>query len=368
MTPEEIELLSELTIIIPTYNRPLELERSIEYWRDLPVTVHILDGSEKSWFIEGCQPDTNSIFYHSFPQVNETPTENWGRRLKFGAGLMATKFAALSCDDDVFTVDGLVSAIRVLNVGHWDVVAGKAGEYQVKGGVVSWIHKYPKTKDEKLQKSEKVSERLFATGPHAFYAVYKSDYLRKIHTIGNGYSFRVPVWHSMLIIVTTKILCKIKFLDELFWLKCAINHPESRPIKFAQLFWDDSFVEYKKKFIEGMSQALQEAEPKMTKGERDALIFRYHSRFTPPKKFKKIEVKLKAQILKIIGKFPKFIRFMVFKSLSSGLKKRIGNSNFEVNFKPVVSLSEHDLMNDSLRKWESILLMPREELRLRANI
>ena len=28
MTPEEVELLSELTIVIPTYNRPLELERA----------------------------------------------------------------------------------------------------------------------------------------------------------------------------------------------------------------------------------------------------------------------------------------------------------------------------------------------------
>jgi len=43
VTPEQVALLSELTIIIPTCNRPLALERSIEYWRDLPVTVHILD-------------------------------------------------------------------------------------------------------------------------------------------------------------------------------------------------------------------------------------------------------------------------------------------------------------------------------------
>ena len=53
MTSEESELLAHLTLVIPTYNRPLELERVIEYWRDTPVTVHILDGSDKPWFALG---------------------------------------------------------------------------------------------------------------------------------------------------------------------------------------------------------------------------------------------------------------------------------------------------------------------------
>ena len=70
MTPEEVELLSELTIVIPTYNRPLELERAIEYWRDLPVTVHILDGSENPWFPVGVLPGASKIFYHHIPTRN----------------------------------------------------------------------------------------------------------------------------------------------------------------------------------------------------------------------------------------------------------------------------------------------------------
>ena len=157
MTPKEIELLSELTIIIPTYNRPLELERAIEYWRDTPVIVHILDGTSEAVFPLGLQLGTQRIYYHSFPQENETATENWGRRLKFGMDLVTTKFAALSCDDDVLTVDGMVKAVRALNGGLCDAVAGKAGEYQINNGKVNWIHKYPKTKDEELQRSGKIS-------------------------------------------------------------------------------------------------------------------------------------------------------------------------------------------------------------------
>lgn len=48
-----MELLKELTIIIPTYNRPLELEKSIEFWSDSPVSVFIIDGSDRPFLILG---------------------------------------------------------------------------------------------------------------------------------------------------------------------------------------------------------------------------------------------------------------------------------------------------------------------------
>ena len=73
MTSEESELLAHLTLVIPTYNRPLELERVIEYWRDTPVTVHILDGSDKPWFAVGPLPNAPNIIYSHIPrESNET--------------------------------------------------------------------------------------------------------------------------------------------------------------------------------------------------------------------------------------------------------------------------------------------------------
>ena len=369
MTPEEIDLLSELTIFIPTYNRPLALERAIEYWRDSPVTIHILDGSDIAFFPVGLQSGTNSIYYHIFPQNSETVTENWGRRLKFATSLMNTKFAAFCCDDDVFVVGGLIKALHLLSGGAGDAVAGKTGEYLLQNDEVIWTNKYPHWKDEALQRSVNVGERLmFDGGAHAFYGIYRSETLATIHGIGNLYTFPVPVWHSMLIITLIKVFSRVIYVDDLFWLKCGINYPESRPIKFAQIFWDKRFIVDSDKFLEGLSTAIRVVEPAMTDDAIFELVTNFKNQFTKPKKSKKTIVKLKAQILRTIGKLPEFARETIFACLSSGLKKRIGNANFEVNFKPVVLLSEQDLMNDSLKRWEKILLMPREELRLRANI
>ena len=108
MTPEEIELLSELTIVIPTYNRPLELERSIEYWRDTPVTVHILDGSDKPWFPVGLLPGAPNITYHHLPLINgENWMENYSKRMNIAAGLPVTALSVLCADDDYFSISGL---------------------------------------------------------------------------------------------------------------------------------------------------------------------------------------------------------------------------------------------------------------------
>ena len=369
MTPEEVELLRELTIVIPTYNRPFELERAIEYWRDLPVTVHILDGSEKSFFVEGLQPGTKSTCYYSFPSKGESAGENWARRLKFGLSLINTRFSALCCDDDVFTIEGMIKALKILDAGSFDAVAGKTGEYLISNDHVAWKHKYPNWKEEERQKSFKISERLlFDGGPHAFYAIYKSDKLKDIHSLSHSNNFPVLVWRPMLVINLIKIFCRIKFIDDLFWLKCGINYPEARPIKFAQLFWDESFIDHKKVYVDVLSSAIQMAQPNMPIAVRSELLDTFVTQFQKPRKSKKVVIKVKVKILKFVGSLPISLRKFIYSLLSRNLKKRLGNYDFSVNYSPTTSLTEHDLSSLSLKNWEQILMKPREELRLKANI
>ena len=70
--------------MIPTYNRPLELERTFEYWRDTPITVHIVDGSEKPWFEIGSLQNIPTITYNHLPaKPGEANLDNYARRLRF---------------------------------------------------------------------------------------------------------------------------------------------------------------------------------------------------------------------------------------------------------------------------------------------
>ena len=79
-------LLSEITLIILSYNHPLKLERAIEHWRDLPVKVQILDGSDRPWFAVGPLPNSPNIIYNHMPRENnETSLQNYMNRAKYAS-------------------------------------------------------------------------------------------------------------------------------------------------------------------------------------------------------------------------------------------------------------------------------------------
>ena len=135
MTKEDFELLSKLTILIPTYNRPLELERAIEYWRDLPVTVHILDGSDKPWFPVGnLIGDSAAIFYRHLPNESEYGFhDNYCERINLGLSLVNSEFSALIADDDFFTLSGLTRALKILSDhNRIDAVIGRVACFKKK--------------------------------------------------------------------------------------------------------------------------------------------------------------------------------------------------------------------------------------------
>ena len=165
MTPEEVELLSELTILIPTYNRPLELERAIEYWRDLPVTVHILDGSDKPWFPVGnLIKDSGAIFYHHIPNKSEDGHfhHNWYERINYGLSIANTEFAAIIGGDDFFLLSGLIKALKTLvECEQVDIIKGRDIFFQKNTDSLRWWKSFlPTGASSKYLKSAELIERL----------------------------------------------------------------------------------------------------------------------------------------------------------------------------------------------------------------
>ena len=137
---EEIKLLSQLTIVIPTYNRPLELQHSIEYWRDTPVTVHFLDGSVDPFFSEGLLPGTKSLYYYHMPSLlEEDPSIALQRRLLNISHLPETKYSAVCGDDDFYTLTGLSESIKCLELdNNIDAVSGSVLHYRKKRKNLVW--------------------------------------------------------------------------------------------------------------------------------------------------------------------------------------------------------------------------------------
>ena len=226
MTSEESELLAHLTLVIPTYNRPLELERVIEYWRDTPVTVHILDGSDKPWFALGALSDVPNITYHHFPPKDgEIASANFKKRLQFATRLPKTEFSALIGDDDFFTISGLCVCLRILFENHkiCSVIGVTAG-FETQVSETKWGLREAQKLSSKNFESMSVKDRLKPTQsgeiPILYYGIYRTNIWVKTIALSFQHEFRTRLIGGERLLHTIALaLGPMKEIQNILWLR-----------------------------------------------------------------------------------------------------------------------------------------------------
>ena len=377
MTPEEVGLLSELTIVIPTYNRPLELERAIEYWRDLPVTVHILDGSEKPWFPVGVLPDTLNISYHHFPQiVDEDWKDNYIRRMKFASELCSSNFATLCSDDDFFTVEGLKVALKSLRDDTCDVVLGKSAQYLFRNGKFEWkrVNFTWRSEEASLIHDFSVRNRSTRRGS-TYYGIFKTYYWKEIRLISVEEKFSNVGAIENIANYLSKVLCRLLVIQEYLWVT---NYPDKtyknaphKVEKFSSWLHDEKNKPEVERFIHVLETGLRKfitpnSNLDVKKIANEILI---EKNTTPKlKPVIRARVLVNKKLLLFISRLPLTARTRIFRLLPTRWKKVLRTPDFVDSRTPVMEIDANDLsIQRSVIIWESIMLKPREELRLRVN-
>lgn len=380
MTPEEIDLLSELTVIVLTYDRPLELERAIEYWRDTPVTVLILDGSERPWFPLGVSSNVNTINYHHVaPNVGEKPTDNYARRLRLSTELVRTKYSALCSDDDFFTIRGLVDAIQALDSGKADVVVGKCIQYLFREGSFEWKRINWDWRSDPLSLSGDVWDRFASNSKGStYYGIYKTPEWKKIRLSSVEYNFSHVGAIENISNFLTKRALRVLVIDSFLWIT---NYPDKRypNLKVKKVL--EKFSNWlndprNKKEVATLLSVLESGFKKFLPQDKSHL-----SRFMAksvlvdkgaparPSFSQRIRTGFNLVVLNVLSTLPEFIRKTIFSLLTKKWKKILRTPDFVDSRTPVMDIDRDDAeLAEAIRNWERILLMPREELRLRANI
>jgi hypothetical protein len=205
-------LLNNLTVIIPTYESTiLELERAIEYWRDTTVIVHIIDSSAKPWFPSGALCGTSNIFYIHLPrEPNQNPIAKLFENFILGSELAKTDFFAVGATDDFYLMSGLIESLGILNSNpKIDAVAGRVLTYSMNGEIL-WHHKYTPRKNWSALESESLQERLSTGNSWFLYAICRTEQLKKFLKIcyeeKNFSKFCLDAHEAMFL-----ILCKAMF-------------------------------------------------------------------------------------------------------------------------------------------------------------
>jgi len=366
VTPEEVELLSQLTIVIPTYNRPLALERSIEYWRDTPVTVHILDGSFKPCFSAGERPGILKIFYyHMPPKQNQNRMENLYERIVFGSSLSKTKFSAFACDDDFYTISGLISSLKILeSQKNIDAVSGLILTY-FRNRKMLWYHKYVPRIGRTDLETESVREKL-ATGSSWFlYAVCRTEIWQKFFVTcyeEKGFTEANIFAHEWMSYLLCKAMFRTKCIDiiQLVRQDTVIGANVPPDIPWEQFICDKQNAETIDAIVGQLAKGFNEVTP-LSEHSKNLELAREQMRLEQLKASTSRTASQKSKTLKsVLGNILFF--FLPGLDIFSDRPRRL---------KYLWRTPKYQYSAEQQREVEEIeklLLMPREELRLRANI
>ena len=399
MTPEEVELLSELTIVIPTYNRPLELERAIEYWRDIPVTVHILDGSEHQNFNVGVLPSTLNISYNHLPLMNSDcdPMRSYIERMRIASNLPTTQFSALCADDDVFLESGLIDMLKLLKTDlSIDALMGRSAYYKSQKNCLLWklaLHDINNSQD---YLSDSIMRRLqnWNKAPFAYYGVVRTELWKVMLNLSFEYQLgetsftpgKMPTF-ELLMRTVDKALCRIGILEKVVWLRQAPNYNASRIKR------DPKTPVFKKRLNTKNRADNRIVRKQIVKAilfkDPNFNLLRAHwlAGRLAKKKFERdgfYKKNMKSELLRIVNVLTFFLTAEVKLKINCALPPRVSHyfGFFKTNpgrqrateWSDLISflkkVRESDIaVNDrEIQDYETLLLKSREELRLRANI
>jgi len=381
VTPEEVELLRELTIVIPTYNRPLELERAIEYWRDTPVTVHILDGSDDPWFPVGLLPGVVSIFYHHLPAyTDEVWIFNYARRMRFAATLPSTKYSALCADDDAFSINGLCASIRILE-GDFscDAIVGQTLGFYPQNNLVRWWLRYGVGYIANLySRNQDAIVRLRHSPLMLYYGIVRTDLWTKRIQITQKHVSLGMRWEALFQDVS-KAMFRARIINQIVWFRFkTVRHPnESTYIYMREWARDKKNFHEVALYVDVLAEAIILVNPgsdqQLIKEAVHDFVLNHHE-FRG--RFPWLKAGRKALLVRLFSKFnestvnyfPEYLREIISRNfIPVEIRAAIGSKKALDEFLPNFIKTGIVFNLDELKNLENLWLKPREELRLRSN-
>ncbi len=398
MTPEEFELLSQLTIVIPTYNRPLELERSIEYWRDTPVTVHILDGSDKPCFPVGVLPGAPNITYHYFEtSESEVLSAGYKKRIRFASQLPTTRFSALIGEDDFFVISGLYASLKVLSESDTICsVTGISVGYENRNNAIKWGLRQVEARASKRCESSSVSDRLApqqsGQTPIVYYGIFKTETWKKVFTISYRYDFSSNlIGGERLVHANALALGPLKEIEQVLWLR---RFNDVVRVNFEALNLNgrgayDRYLRDKENrneirvYFGLLAEAIREGSPDWGKKKSMRLatkVLKPGFKTSENGVKYRLRKKLARTLVRLGAVVPPRLRLSLNRSMNTKITKSLGFVEIDKKLKPAIG--GHDLKTflqklagtgvaydeSEIRNVNELLLKPRDELRLRANI
>lgn len=137
-------LRERFTLVLMTHNRPAFLQRTLQYYRDYPCTILVLDSSNASAAEMAAQYP--GVDYLHLPQYSY---QGFQAKLVHGVGLVRTPYMAFAADDDFLLFDGLNQSLDFLDANpDYGMCHGYCLNYLAEATQVNYYRRNKKVRED----------------------------------------------------------------------------------------------------------------------------------------------------------------------------------------------------------------------------
>jgi glycosyltransferase domain-containing protein len=242
---DQASMLAQLTIVIPTYNRPLHLRRLLKYYSEVGLQTYflILDSSDElnatnnAALVSSCGDRFQYVLFPSSIPV--------AAKLAKGAQLVETPYCAFCADDDLIFPDAIPRALTFL-AEHPDYVCtdGIYLNFFPHKGEIQFQVEYGSGGIDAQHPGARVF-RLFQRYESMFYAIFRTPDLCGIFDAVKD----IPSLHYQELFQATAALLKGKShrLPEFYAARQHCDPAEPTRDKWQTFYW---FVDNKTEFLQ----------------------------------------------------------------------------------------------------------------------
>lgn len=256
-------ILNDLTIVVPTYNRQKIVIRLIDYWSGKGPHVIILDGSTKPLEKELISKYATNIRYIHQPGSIYL-------RMYNALHLIKSNYVVLGGDDEFYIPSALESCLMKLNEEN-ELVAccGRSVGFKVDNKNIFGLPQYESFADFNLDSKypeERITRHMSRYVPRLTYAICKRDIWVKVWESILAKEFAFYAAGEIQFEMSMSIAGRSLILPELMWLR---SYGESEQIQSSEpslnsniridsWLFDESNKLEKVEFIKIMSQVFKE--------------------------------------------------------------------------------------------------------------
>jgi glycosyltransferase domain-containing protein len=254
--------LSDLTLVIPAYNRPAYLARQIDYWAGSGVQLCILDGSKNSADPELVARMGADVHYEYMPI-------GFNERLVHASKIVKTRYVALLGDDELYVKQGLRDCLDLLDTDQRLVgCVGRSLFFFHREGEIYGHQVYEKSQDvdgmyggnlKRLRNSFPHGDPSGA--PYLLYGVFRKEHWSTM--FGNAYArhYSSGYVYELALMMIGACLGPTKMVDSLVWLRSGENPAMSsaavnRKISTGEWGTSPAYVTEYQDFVQRITEVL----------------------------------------------------------------------------------------------------------------